>query len=83
MYTDALLAAAQSVGGKVVLMPKHKTHKGLAKRVRITGRGKVSRWHSGGSHLMSGKNAKRRRRLARRGLVKGPAAKCVKRELGR
>ncbi len=45
-------------------MPKQKTHKGLSKRVKITASGKVRRKRAGGGHLMSGKNAKRRRRVA-------------------
>ncbi len=32
-------------------MPKMKTHKGAAKRFRITRRGKVMRMKAGGSHL--------------------------------
>ncbi len=44
-------------------MPKQKTHKGLVKRVRITASGKVKHKRAGMGHLMSGKNAKRRRRL--------------------
>ena len=45
-------------------MPKQKVHKGLKKRVKITASGKVKRQRSGGGHLMSGKNAKRRRRIS-------------------
>ena len=45
-------------------MPKQKTHKGLAKRVKITATGKVKYHHSGAGHLMSTKNAKRRRRVS-------------------
>ena len=44
-------------------MPKQKTHKGLAKRVKITATGKVAHKKAGAGHLMSGKNAKRRRRI--------------------
>lgn len=44
-------------------MPKLKTHKGLAKRVKITASGKVKHKRAGMGHLMSGKSAKRRRRL--------------------
>ncbi|MFZ0034849.1 MAG: bL35 family ribosomal protein [Sedimentisphaerales bacterium] len=44
-------------------MPKQKTHKGLSKRVKITATGKISRRRCGGGHLMSSKNAKRRRRI--------------------
>jgi large subunit ribosomal protein L35 len=45
-------------------MPKQKTHKGLSKRVKVTATGKVKSHRSGGGHLMSGKNAKRRRRIS-------------------
>lgn len=44
-------------------MPKQKTHKGLAKRVKVTARGKIKLKKAGAGHLMSGKNAKRRRRI--------------------
>jgi large subunit ribosomal protein L35 len=54
-------------------MPKQKTHKGLAKRVKLTARGKIKIHKAGASHLMSVKNAKRRRRIRRTGIV-GSAA---------
>lgn len=44
-------------------MPKQKTHKGLAKRVKITASGKIKHKKAGTGHLMSGKSAKRKRRL--------------------
>ncbi len=44
-------------------MPKMKTHKGLAKRIKITAKGKVKHRRAGKSHLMSGKSPKRRRHL--------------------
>jgi len=50
-------------------MPKHKTHKGLAKRVKVSARGKIKLHKAGASHLMSVKNAKRRRRIRRPGGV--------------
>ncbi len=50
-------------------MPKQKTHKGLAKRVKVTGGGRVKHRRAGASHLMSGKNAKRRRRIRRPAVV--------------
>jgi large subunit ribosomal protein L35 len=40
-----------------------KTHKGMKKRFRVTGTGKVSRKQAGKSHLLVSKSAKRRRRL--------------------
>jgi large subunit ribosomal protein L35 len=59
-------------------MPKQKTHKGLAKRVRITASGKVKYKHCGGGHLMSSKNAKRRRRIASSTIMSGATAKTTK-----
>ena len=62
-------------------MPKMKTHKGSAKRMRLTGTGKVRRFKAGAGHLMTTKNAKRRRRLRQGALVMGLQAKRVKRLL--
>ena len=39
-------------------MPKQKTHKGLSKRVKVTGTGKISRRKAFSGHLMSSKNGK-------------------------
>ena len=44
-------------------MPKQKTSKSLAKRVKVTKTGKVKRRKSGKGHLLTGKNANRRRKL--------------------
>lgn len=59
-------------------MPKQKTHKGLAARVRITRNGKVLRRRPGRSHLMSSKSGKRRRHLAHVAEVEGRYAKKIK-----
>ncbi len=64
-------------------MPKQKTHKGLTKRVKITAAGKVKRKRSCGSHLMSGKSAKRRRRIGSSAIMTGTTAKTVKSQLGK
>ncbi|MBL9175836.1 MAG: 50S ribosomal protein L35 [Verrucomicrobiales bacterium] len=40
-----------------------KTKKSVSKRFKITAKGKVMARHSGTRHLLSGKSAKRRRRL--------------------
>jgi large subunit ribosomal protein L35 len=54
-------------------MPKSisrsKTKKAVAKRFKITARGKVLRSQSSRRHLLSSKNAKRRRQLGKRVLV--------------
>src|SRR5438132_14322936 len=55
------------------LMPKpiarSKTRKSVAKRFKITARGKVLRAHSARRHLLSAKNAKRKRRLSKAACV--------------
>jgi len=55
------------------LMPKSiarsKTKKAVRKRFKITGRGKVLRAQSSRRHLLSSKNAKRRRHLGKSALV--------------
>ena len=61
-------------------MPKQKTHKGLAKRVKVTARGKIKLHKAGASHLMSVKNAKRRRRIRRTGTVHSAAVTRKMRE---
>ncbi len=43
-------------------MPKLKTHKGTAKRVKVTKSGKIKRGQAFHGHLMSSKSAKRKRR---------------------
>ena len=54
-------------------MPKSiarsKTRKAVAKRFKITGKGKVLRSHATRRHLMSTKNAKRKRQLAKSAVV--------------
>lgn len=59
-------------------MPKQKTHKGLKKRVKITGTGKVMRPKCGGSHLMSGTPAKKCRGLSKTAIVTGKMARNIK-----
>ncbi|NDF00950.1 MAG: 50S ribosomal protein L35, partial [Verrucomicrobia bacterium] len=46
-----------------------KTKKSVAKRFKITGTGKILRSHAGRRHLLSTKNAKRRRRLGKLAVV--------------
>ena len=44
-------------------MPKMKTHRGLAKRVRRTASGRLKRKKAYHSHLLSSKTRKQKRRL--------------------
>jgi len=46
-------------------MPKLKTHKGLAKRIKITKKGKFQKRRAYSSHLREKKSSKRKRRYAR------------------
>jgi len=62
-------------------MPKLKTHKGAAKRFKRTSSGKLLRSKAYGSHLMSKKSSKRKRKLKKKPLVSKAEAKKVKRML--
>ena len=42
-------------------MPKMKTHRGAAKRFRVTGSGKIMRRKAYGSHLLTKKSVSRKR----------------------
>ncbi len=64
-------------------MPKQKTHRGAAKRFRITGSGKVMRRKAFRSHLLETKSSRRTRRLDRSAEVTGGDKKHVERLLGR
>ena len=59
-------------------MPKQKTHKGLKKRVKVTATGKVKFKKAFSGHLMSSKNAKRRRRLGKAATMTPVFAKTAK-----
>ena len=63
-------------------MPKNKTHKGLAKRVKVTGRGKVKRRQAFTGHLLSSRTSKQRRRLRRGVMMNKADAKKVLEKLG-
>ncbi|MFH1745976.1 MAG: 50S ribosomal protein L35 [Planctomycetota bacterium] len=62
-------------------MPKQKPHKGLRKRTKITGTGKVMRKKAFRGHLMSGKTGNRCQRLRRNVVVEGALARNLKRAL--
>ena len=64
-------------------MPKQKTHKGLSKRVKVTAAGKIKHKRAGCGHLMSTKNAKRRRRLSSPSTMKSTMAKTFRIGLGK
>ncbi|RKZ23453.1 50S ribosomal protein L35 [bacterium] len=63
-------------------MPKPgKTHKGAAKRFRITRKGKVMRRRAFKSHLMTGKPGRRKRALSKPATVSPGEEKRIKRLL--
>jgi large subunit ribosomal protein L35 len=63
-------------------MPKKKRHSGASKRFTLTGKGKVRRLKAGKSHILTKKDAKRKRRLRRPVIVQTPGeAKFIKRLL--
>lgn len=63
-------------------MPKMKTHKGTAKRVKITSSGKITRQRASGGHLLAKKSKSRKRAINTTGVVTGKMAKNIKRSLG-
>jgi large subunit ribosomal protein L35 len=56
---------------------KQKTHKGIKKRLKVTGTGKIIRKKSGKSHLLSVKTGKRLRRLRKTATVPHHIAKKI------
>jgi len=62
-------------------MPKLKTHKGAAKRFRITATGKVKRGHAYARHILTSKTPKRKRNLDIDVMVSEPDEPLVKRML--
>lgn len=64
-------------------MPKQKTHKGAAKRFKVTANGKVLRGHSMHSHILTKKTTKRKRNLRKTTTVKGLFAQTIREMLHR
>ncbi len=63
-------------------MPKMKTHRGAAKRFKVTGSGKIMRRKAFRNHILEKKSSKRTRRLAREAEVLGGDRDKVRRLLG-
>lgn len=63
-------------------MPKLKTNKGAAKRLKLTASGRIKRGSPGTRHMMKTKNAKRRRRLRSAKLVAKSEERRMRRLLG-
>ena len=63
-------------------MPKLKTHKGTAKRIKISGTGKLIRERAFGNHILAKKSKARKRNMKTAGAVEGKSAKNIKSALG-
>ena len=62
-------------------MPKMKTNRGAAKRLRETGSGKIRRMRAYKSHILTKKSQKRKRRLRTATLVSKADEKRIRRLL--
>ncbi len=62
-------------------MPKMKTHSGTAKRVKVSGTGKVRRQQAGMSHLMPNKTSKQKRHLRKGTEVSKSDLKRIKEQI--
>ena len=60
---------------------KLKTHRGAAKRFKVTGTGKIKRYKANKSHIMTGKPAKRTRGLRTSALVSKTQEHAIKKLL--
>jgi large subunit ribosomal protein L35 len=63
-------------------MPKLKSHRGTAKRVKLSRTGKVLRRRAFGNHFLQKKSASRKRVIASDATITGSVKKRVKRALG-
>lgn len=63
-------------------MPKIKTHKGTAKRIKITSTGKLTRRRAFGGHMLAKKSKSRKRAIGITATVTGAMRKNIKRALG-
>jgi large subunit ribosomal protein L35 len=62
-------------------MPKLKSHRGAAKRFKITGSGKIVRNKANASHILTKKSTKRKRNLRKSALVDAANRKSLGRLL--
>ena len=63
-------------------MPKLKTHKGTAKRIRVTRSGKLMRERAYGNHILAKKSKARKRNIKTTATINGKIAKNIKKALG-
>jgi large subunit ribosomal protein L35 len=63
-------------------MPKMKTHKGAAKRFRVTGSGKIVRGKAYKSHILTKKSPKRKRNFRKETEMSAADRKVASKQLG-
>ena len=63
-------------------MPKMKTHRGSAKRFRVTGTGKIVREKAYKSHILTKKSPKRKRNFRKETVIAEADRKVIARNLG-
>ncbi|MBR2804607.1 MAG: 50S ribosomal protein L35 [Eggerthellaceae bacterium] len=63
-------------------MPKMKTHRGSAKRFRVTGSGKIMRAKGYKSHIITKKSPKRKRNFRKETVVSEADKRVIARNLG-
>ena len=63
-------------------MPKMKTHRGSAKRFRVTGSGKIMRAKAYKSHILTKKSPKRKRNFRKEEEIAKSDRRVVARNLG-
>jgi large subunit ribosomal protein L35 len=64
-------------------MPKMKTHRGLAKRVKVTGTGRLRRRSPNLSHILEKKTPQRKRRLSGERDIAKADEKSIRTRLGK
>ena len=63
-------------------MPKMKTHRGAAKRLKVTGTGKIMKHNAYKSHLLESKSPKRKRSLRKAEVINHGDTRRARRMLG-
>ncbi|MDG2210495.1 MAG: 50S ribosomal protein L35 [Acidimicrobiales bacterium] len=64
-------------------MPKMKTHRGLAKRIKVTGTGRLRRRSPNLSHILEKKTPQRKRRLSGESDIAKADEKSIRTRLGK
>lgn len=62
-------------------MPKMKSHRGAAKRFKVSAKGKVLRHHAMTSHILTKKSTKRKRKLRKSAVVSPAFEKTIRKIL--